>query len=271
MKIAAFGSPFSHDVSSCFGREPKKFTWSYDNTGDTDIEVYMDNSLLKGFHSKSKNKFLWICESSTVSQPQLELIKNNKDQFQDCYKKIFIHDRRYLNVCENMEFVPCGSNMPWVKLPKLYDKSKWMSLICSGKNFSKGHQYRNYLMEKFKSTTYPIDYFGRHFNPFERKEDVLNDYYFSITIENGKYETYFTEKIMDCFATGTIPVYYGTNDIGDYFNKEGIVILQENMDLSLLTKDYYHSKYEAVKENFEKCMNHQMADDYLYDKIIESI
>ena len=54
---------------------------------------------------------------------------------------------------------------------------------------------------------------------------------FSIAIENASYETYFTEKLLDCFATGTIPVYYGAPDIGDYFNKDGIIDLSEEFDV----------------------------------------
>ena len=33
----------------------------------------------------------------------------------------------------------------------------------------------------------------------ENKEVGLCDYMFSVVIENGIYETYFTEKILDCF------------------------------------------------------------------------
>ena len=35
---------------------------------------------------------------------------------------------------------------------------------------------------------------------------------FSVCIENDVYDTYFTEKILDCFATGTIPIYKGTKN-----------------------------------------------------------
>lgn len=270
-EIFSFGSPFSHTESSCFARVPKNFSWKYNTPSTNNIEVYLDNSLLGGFNSKAKYKFLWICESSVVSINQINMIKNNLDKFLNSYTKIFTHDRSLLELSPNIEFVPCASNMPWVKHYGIHNKSKWMSLICSGKAFSEGHKYRNYLMEEFKKTNQPIDYFGRMFNPFNIKEDVLNDYYYSVTIENGKYKTYFTEKIMDCFATGTIPVYHGTDDIGDYFNKEGIVTIGENKDLSFLTEDYYYSKIDAIKDNFERCINHKMADDVLYEKIIQTI
>ena len=54
-----------------------------------------------------------------------------------------------------------------------------------------------------------VDLYGRGFNEIVDKEEGLCDYRFSVAIENGQYKTYFTEKILDCFATGTIPVYLG--------------------------------------------------------------
>ena len=72
------------------------------------------------------------------------------------------------------------------------------------------------------------------FRPSEipNKEIGLKDYRFSFCVENDTYDTYFTEKILDCFATGTIPVYLGAPDIGNHFNMDGIIILSEEFDVS---------------------------------------
>jgi hypothetical protein len=134
-----------------------------------------------------------------------------------------------------------------------------------------GHRYRNDLMKLFKTKFTYIDYYGRSFNPFNIKEDVLNDYYFSISIENEKYSNYYTEKLMDCFATGTIPVYYGTPEIDKMFNMNGIIILDNTFDINKMSPELYYSKIDAVKDNFERCMNHQTADDFIYERIVESI
>ena len=90
---------------------------------------------------------------------------------------------------------------------------------------------------------------------------------FQIVIENDKYETYFTEKLTDCFATGTIPVYWGAPDIGKYFNTDGMIIINDQIDLNLLTSDYYYSKIDAIKENFDIVQKMRGSDDILYDLI----
>jgi hypothetical protein len=55
------------------------------------------------------------------------------------------------------------------------------------------------------------------------------------------------------------------------FNKEGVIILNENFDPKSLNEDLYLSKSDAIKENFELCMNHEKADDVLFRKIMEDI
>ncbi|MEK7180790.1 MAG: glycosyltransferase family 10 [Patescibacteria group bacterium] len=45
------------------------------------------------------------------------------------------------------------------------------------------------------------------------KMEVLSKYKFAICYENAPYNGYVTEKIYDCLATGTIPIYLGAPDI----------------------------------------------------------
>jgi len=85
---------------------------------------------------------------------------------------------------------------------------------------------------------------------------------FSIAIENASYETYFTEKLLDCFATGTIPVYYGAPNIGEHFNKDGIIDLSEEFDVS---DEIYYSKMDAIKENLEKTKKMEILEDFIWE------
>jgi len=57
--------------------------------------------------------------------------------------------------------------------------------------------------------------------PVENKSEVLKSYKFSICYENSKeYNGYISEKIFDCFAAGTVPIYYGAPNIQKYIPKE---------------------------------------------------
>ena len=130
------------------------------------------------------------------------------------------------------------------------------------------------LFDKFKDK---IDLFGGVLGskrlgkgPYDGKEEALKDYRFSLVIENDKYDTYYTEKLTDAFASGTIPIYWGTAEIGNYFNTDGMIILTPDFDVDILTEDLYNSKLDAVRDNFERVQNLLSADDMLYKQINEN-
>ncbi len=72
----------------------------------------------------------------------------------------------------------------------------------------------------------------------KNKIDGLADYSFSIAIENCVENGYFTEKITDCFLTGTTPIYFGCSDIQNYFKEVQILPSLDNIKhlLPLLNK-----------------------------------
>lgn len=271
MKMSSFGSPFKHTYSSCLNVHPKKFQWVHDQRTEFDIEVYMDYDILGGVKSDCKNKFLWMCESKSITPNQNKFVLDNYSELKNFYKKIFVHDYSILNLDDVFCYCPPAANVTWILDKKIHPKKKMISMVSSGKTFCPGHVFRNEKMNKFKNLNYPIDYYGKLFNPFDKKEDVLNDYMFSITIENESYSNYYTEKLMDCFATGTIPVYHGTPEVGKMFNLDGIILLDDSFDINQLNKDLYFSKINAIKDNFKRCLEHIPADDYIFEKIIENI
>ena len=84
---------------------------------------------------------------------------------------------------------------------------------------------------------------------------------FSVVIENGVYESYYTEKILDCFATGTIPVYLGSPDIANHFNQDGIIQLSDEFEVS---EEIYQSKLDAIKDNLERVKQIEVLEDFIY-------
>ena len=94
---------------------------------------------------------------------------------------------------------------------------------------------------------------------------------FSVTFENGVYDKYYTEKITDCFATGTIPIYWGSKKIGEDFDINGIIFYDDLKNISDLNEDLYYSKMDHIKNNFEKVIKLESSDDIIYKKIIKYI
>ena len=139
-------------------------------------------------------------------------------------------------------------------------------MICSNKVMCAGHQHRLSWAQKLQGS---VDFYGRGFNDIESKEEGLSDYMFSVAIENASYESYFTEKVQDCFSTGTIPIYYGAPDIGKFFNPDGIISLTDDFDLSKLTSEMYYDKIDAVKENLEIVRDQLINEDNIYKTYLQ--
>ena len=83
---------------------------------------------------------------------------------------------------------------------------------------------------------------------------------FSIVIENCKEDYYFTEKLIDCFLTGTVPIYYGCPSIAKFFNEKGILSFSNPKEcfdiITTLTKEKYDEMLPFIKENFEKAQGY---------------
>ena len=279
MIIKTYGCPFSHDVSSCVGKVPSNHTWHHTQSlGETDeskIALYCDFDISGALNDTTNEyKFLWLSESRAIAYDQNKYFCKNFDAMCDAYDAIFTHDRKYLCSMlskKNIRYIPPASNLTWIKDPGIREKSKICSFICSGKEQCPGHRIRNETAKKVAHGN-NVDLYGRFFgSPIEEKEEALDHYMFSFTFENAAYDDYYTEKIMDCFATGTIPVYYGMPGIGKFFNEDGIIRVDYNTNLEellqSLTPELYESKMDAVRENYEKCISTELADDMIYREI----
>jgi hypothetical protein len=220
----------------------------YPNSFEDNV-IVTDTEILN-LNQDYKNICGWIIESSDILEHfttgYFEKVKNNLYMF----KKIYTHDIDLLNYSDKFVFYPHGDC--WIKDPK-FNKTKLISMISSGKDWISGHRFR---LEIVKNISTKIDFFGRDTNPIDRKEDALNEYMFSIAMENCKKDYYFTEKLIDCFRTKTIPIYWGCPSIGNFFDVNGILTFNTAEELKSillnLTNEYYYSKIKSIEFNYKK-------------------
>jgi hypothetical protein len=277
-KMQAIGAGFSTEYSGCSNYKPTKFNWS---SSDEPIKVFIDSAIIPGIGYVKKSgerKIAWIAESRAIFHAwfvPIEVWEQNIVQIAAAYDLLFTSDKQWIGKASNIKYCPAGSNLPWIKNQDIFPKSKLVSMIASEKVTTFGHKLRHLTAERFKDS---LDLYGgvvgsKKLSPgvmWGDKSEALNDYMFSVTIENDKYETYYTEKLTDCFATGTIPIYWGAPDIGDIFNKDGIIELTPDFDPKMLTKELYESKIDAVKDNFNRVKELVNADDQLFKLINEN-
>lgn len=124
-------------------------------------------------------------------------------------------------------------SLPW-HVGRTYDqlkagttpgKTRDLSWITSSLALSAGHRRRLAFLARLQSAGVQFDLFGRGFQPVADKWDGLAPYRYSLAVENHSTPHYWTEKVIDCFLAGTMPIYFGAQNISDYFPAESFVWL----------------------------------------------
>ena len=94
-----------------------------------------------------------------------------------------------------------------------------------------------------------IDGYGSAFNKFEKrsKRDILKEYKFCLCPENSIYPGYLTEKLIEAWDAGVVPLWSGSNSPVNYINKKAFVNYQNFTQMNEFFK-----KVILLDQNFEK-------------------
>lgn len=267
IELGLIGGGFQHAHSSTLWKKPSSFIWAKNEIRD--ITCFVDEAIIDQLSSNECNstkKIGWIVESSVIIPETIKYIKKHYKKVSEYFEFIITHDNSIVCLAENFYYLPPSGY--WIENPECYPKDRLCSMITSNKSQCEGHKYRLQWAEKLQNK---LDLFGRGIKDFNTKEDAIANYMFSVTMENASYSGYWSEKILDCFACGTIPIYHGDPDIGDHFNKDGIILLDEFFDPSMLSPELYLAKEDAIIDNFERCLKYNVIEDIMWKKYIKEI
>ena len=88
------------------------------------------------------------------------------------------------------------------------------------------------------------------------------------------------EKILDCFRTGTVPIYLGDPKISDHFDPEGICQVTSTDEIPKvvehLNETMYKNMLPAIHSNFSKALRYDntpeaILKDFLNNSLNTSI
>jgi len=265
--IKIFDGLFSHVPYSCLNCKSDYIEWDFNPSvvNDGDIVVFTDLSLNEVFKFKNLKikKIAWLLESPVIVNQNS--ILNLVDEFDE----IFTFREDFLNLNNKFKFVPYHCSWIQYENRNVYEKNKNLSIIVSEKKQTEGHILRHQIVERYKKD---IDIYGRGYKFVSDKLDALKDYRFSIVVENTKKNYYFTEKLLDCFVTGTIPIYWGCPKIGDFFNEKGIITFNNIDELNEiiinLSDDKYKEMLSYAHENFLLTNKYKTPEDFFYNNYL---
>lgn len=262
MKLNMMSNLFS--VCSTANQVCEFIQWDF-NGKSSDFSFYIDASATAPTKD-NKLKFLWTLESPFFNGGIFDHIKSHLSEILETYELIFTYNDELLLLSEKFKWIPAMGS--WITSPSVYKKSKLVSMIVSSKYVTPLQEFRIQYAIKNRAK---IDVFGTLTTPIQEKETALRDYMFSVCVENAEMPTYFTEKILDCFFTGTIPVYKGARTIEKFFDTRGIIFLDDLDDISSLSQSLYESKLEYVKNNFEIAKNFLTPELYMYTNYLSKM
>lgn len=239
---------------------------------DRPVELFVDSPL-----SNSQNnsyKILWVKEGDEISGFK-KYVLNNYHSFD----AILTYDSDILSRCYNSHFMAFGTS--WIEDYNLSDKKVFqISHLTGHKRITRGHIIRQEIHTNQKLINKPIDFYisqhGGVTNKFNNKilEESKNPLFnsqFHICVENSKQNGFFTEKLIDCFITKTIPIYWGCDNIGDFFNTQGFFIANDTIDIidicNNITEETYLSKIDFINENYNKSIHYSTLLDRLQNTI----
>lgn len=101
-------------------------------------------------------------------------------------------------------------------------RNKFCNMVCSN-----GLNSERIRFFKELNTYKQVDSGGKLLNnvggPVKSKLEFQKNYKFSLAFENSKSNGYSTEKIIDAFASGGIPIYWGDSRITEVFNEKAFI------------------------------------------------
>ena len=192
---------------------------------------------------------------------------------------ILTWDDKVLNNTDNSSFLPFGHT--WFKpnhYNKKYPKQFELSHLAGKLNKTYGHSLRHELLDREKEINKITKNFHHTYgnrydieNARKGKMDVFAKSMFSVAIENTNHRGYFTEKILDLFLFKSVPIYWGCSNIGDFFDLDGIIQVQNIDDLiykaNNLSPKSYDQRHKAIEDNWIRALKFVDYEQSIVDEI----
>lgn len=234
-----------------------------------DTRKYRDDSVYKIFVHQEPN---------AIFDNEAFILENAKR-----YDTIMTYNKKVLEKCSNAIYCPfpAYSWIPESQWSCINTQKKQFQISCltGFKRMTEGHMFRQLLY--FNQVAFQKAFSGSlvffrsqdgqmlpeiHNNPIlgAEKFPLFETFQFSLILENSSQPNYFTEKLIDCLITKTIPIYYGCPNIDEYFDTKGWILLESLGATERLEElyqklqgisDEWYDKYQMnIQKNYETCI-----------------
>jgi hypothetical protein len=223
-------------------------------------------------------------------QAEPNAIENHREAYIQNHAKydmILTFDEEVLKACPNARL--CLPACTWIR-PEVYNtinvgrKKLMISSLTGRKNMgAPGHSLRQLFYMNQRLLPSYFKWFRSSFgdplpniqkNPIiagdiHEKDKLFLDYQFSLVIENSRQANYFSEKLIDCLITKTLPIYWGCPNISKWFDTRGWIILESESIAELRMKTRVMPNYNDYQESIEANYQRAKADFTSHQETIQ--
>lgn len=242
-------------------------------------ELYVD---MLPQEPKNCFRILWMMEP-----PEIVNISNSVIDKKNEFDLILTWHENVLDNCSNAKLFPHGTC--WISDFDINVRKEFsVTSLVGGKTFTKNQYIRQKLpLILPQITSIPVILFNSANNPYQGTPKIernmspgwiKNELFYSqfhIAIENTCHKNYFSEKLIDCFQTKTVPIYLGCPNIGDFFDTRGMILVDSEEDIvtacESITESTYSDMLEFINKNYELSMNYHDFRKRIQDEILSFI
>lgn len=273
MTVNLFDDAFRHDICSTAWKTPKHIAYARDRMEFDGVTLFTDGyiNLPVVDEVRSQHKIGWLHEPECLHPDTYadSLTNRHKFDFVLTYYAPFLEMAGY-------RFAPYAGT--WIPEDRwgIKPKTKLVSMLFGAKMSTQGHRIRPAIADAVGGR---VDFYGARGETVDyslnTKYRVLADYAFSIVVETCRQDNLFTEILLDCFAVGTVPIFWGAPNVGEFFNTEGILSFETVEECAYIVEslsiESYASMARAVSDNFERVKNYAITEDWLYENVLKDL
>ena len=254
----------------------KEFVFTEEDVDECDYLVILDYPKDDFLIKVNRKNIIHIClePPNEVSKYRQYANKNVKwifNQIDTKKNNILSHGALPWHIDKDYDFLNT------LKVESLSKKNK-IVWVTSNQRSSKGHNVRMGFLDRIKELPF-LELYGKGIKPIADKWKVLHNSKYAIAYENFQNDHYWTEKIIDCHLSYTMPIYFGCNSIEKFFPKNSFIQLDpKDKHIDLFLKEIVNSKkweqnVDAIVTARELILNEYQLFPFLYNQIsaLESI
>lgn len=121
----------------------------------------------------------------------------------------------------------------------------------------------------------PFKTFSSYKGMVDSKKETMLNYKFSFCFENiHSLEGYITEKIFDCMFAGSVPIYWGANNILDYVPGDCFIDRRKfssNTELYKFIKNMNNVDYQSYQNRIEEFLTSDKAEQFSGERFSKDV